>query len=182
VLPAGFIYHPDLIGPDEERALLQEIAALPFAQVEFRGFTAKRRAIHFGVGYDFADRAVTPAPAMPDYLIPVRQRAAAIAGEPDGSFTEALIMEYSPGSVIGWHRDAPKFGPTVLGVSLGGTARMRFKHTNAGGAVERASIVLAPRSAYVLKGDARSKWQHSIPAVDSLRYSITFRSVRGEHA
>jgi alkylated DNA repair dioxygenase AlkB len=182
VLPSGFIYHPDLINPDEERALLQHIAALPFAPVEFRGFTAKRRAIHFGVGYDFADRAVTPAPAMPEYLIPVRQRAAAVAGEPGDAFTEALIMEYSPGSVIGWHRDAPKFGRTVLGVSLGGAARMRFKLANADGAIERASIVLAPRSAYALKGDARTRWQHSIPAVDSLRYSITFRSVRSEHA
>lgn len=181
VLPAGFIYHPGLLEPDEERAFLLQIAALPFAPVEFRGFTAKRRAIHFGVGYDFADRAVTPAPPMPDYLIPIRQRAAAVADEAPDSFTEALVMEYSPGAVIGWHRDAPKFGPTVLGVSLGSAARMRFRCTGTDGEIERSSIMLAPRSAYVLKGDARSKWQHSIPAVQALRYSITFRTVRSGH-
>ena len=157
--------------------LLQDIESLPFAAVEFRGFVAKRRAVHFGVGYDFDDHDVTPAPGIPGFLLPIRERAAAIADERADAFTEALVMEYPAGSVIGWHRDAPKFGPTVLGVSLCGAARMRFKHTR-DGRIERASIVLEPRSAYALKGDARAKWQHSIPAVRSLRYSITFRSVR----
>jgi alkylated DNA repair protein (DNA oxidative demethylase) len=180
VLPNGFLYQPDLLTGDEETLLLEHIGALPFAAVEFRGFVAKRRAIHFGVGYDFDDRAVTPAPRIPDFLIPIRERAAAIAKEPADSFTEALVMEYPAGSVIGWHRDAPKFGPTVLGVSLGSTARLRFKHTREDGRVERATIVLEPRSAYAMKGDARAKWQHSIPAVDALRYSITFRSVRDD--
>jgi beta-lactamase class A len=178
VLPDGFIYRPDVLTKDEERGLLEQIRALPFAPVEFRGFVAKRRAIHFGVGYDFDDRSLTTAPGMPDFLRPIRERAAAIASEPEESFTEALVMEYPPGAVIGWHRDAPKFGPTVLGVSLGSAARLRFKHARDDGSVERASIVLEPRSAYAMKGDARARWQHSIPAVDALRYSITFRSVR----
>jgi DNA oxidative demethylase len=178
VLPIGFIYQPHLLDVDEERVLLEHIASLPFSPVEFRGFTAKRRAIHFGVGYDFAERAVTPAPGMPDFLLPVREKAAGLAGEVPATFTEALVMEYPAGAVIGWHRDAPKFGPTVLGVSLGAAARMRFKRTSARGSIERASIVLEPRSAYAMTGEARSSWQHSIPAVEALRYSITFRSVR----
>jgi hypothetical protein len=177
LLPNGFIYHPDLLTQDEERILLEQISALELAPVEFRGFIAKRRAIHFGVGYDFDDRAVTPAPSMPHFLIPVREKAAAIATLPPESFTEALVMEYPAGAVIGWHRDAPKFGPTVLGISLGSAARMRFKRTTRDAKVERASIILEPRSAYAMTGAARSQWQHSIPAVDSLRYSITFRSV-----
>ena len=177
LLPHGFLYQPDVLTESEERVLIEEIAALQFAPVEFRGFTAKRRAIHFGVGYDFADRSVTPAPNMPDFLMPVRERAAAVASEPPDSFTEALVMEYPAGAVIGWHRDAPKFGPTVLGVSLGAAARMRFKRTARDGTVERASIVLEPRSVYAMTGAARAEWHHSIPAVDALRYSITFRSV-----
>jgi alkylated DNA repair dioxygenase AlkB len=181
VLPNGFTYQPDLLDQHEERVLLEQIAALPFAAVEFRGFTAKRRAIHFGVGYDFDDRAITTAPRMPDYLVPIRERAAAVADEPPESFTEALVMEYPAGAVIGWHRDAPKFGPVVLGVSLLSAARMRFKRSNGDAGLERASLVLEPRSMYALKGEARSKWQHSIPAVDSLRYSITFRSVLERH-
>ena len=178
VLPVGFIYQPDLLTEEEETLLVRHIRSLPFAPVEFRGFVAKRRAVHFGVGYDFDDRDVTPAPRIPDFLLPLRQRAAAMAHEPADAFTEALVMEYPAGSVIGWHRDAPKFGPTVLGVSLGSAARMRFKRTRDDGSIERAAIVLEPRSAYALKGDARAKWQHSIPSVDALRYSITFRSVR----
>jgi beta-lactamase class A/alkylated DNA repair dioxygenase AlkB len=177
VLPNGFIYTPDLLTGDEERALLAELASLPFEPVEFRGYTAKRRAIHYGVGYDFADRAVTPAPPMPDFLSTIRARAAATASESPDTFTEALVMEYPPGAVIGWHRDAPKFGPTVLGISIGSAARMRFKRVNSDGKLERASIVLEPRSAYAMKDEARSTWQHSIPAVSALRYSITFRSV-----
>ena len=181
MLPNGFIYQPDLLDDDEERLLLEHIAALPFAPVEFRGFTAKRRAVHFGVGYDFDDRAITTAPRMPDYLVAVREKAAAVAEEPPEPFTEALVMEYPAGAVIGWHRDAPKFGPVVLGVSLLSAARMRFKRSNADAGVERASLILERRSTYALKGDARSKWQHSIAAVDSLRYSITFRSFLDRH-
>jgi alkylated DNA repair dioxygenase AlkB len=98
----------------------------------------------------------------------------------EGTLTEALVTEYVPGAVIGWHRDAPTFGPVVVGFSLGAACRMRFRrgHGSESGTVERASIVLAPRSAYVMAGVARSEWQHSIPAVDALRYSLTFRTMR----
>jgi alkylated DNA repair dioxygenase AlkB len=177
-LPAGFIYRPDLLTVDEERALLDRIAVLPFAPVEFRGFVAKRRAIHYGVGYNFDDRELAEAPGIPEFLLTVRDKAAGVASADPDVFTEALIMEYPPGAVIGWHRDAPKFGPTVLGVSLGSAARMRFKKSDRSGGVERASVVLEPRSAYAMTGEARAVWQHSIPAVDAARYSITFRSVR----
>jgi alkylated DNA repair dioxygenase AlkB len=149
------------------------------APVEFRGFVAKRRAVHFGVGYDFEERALSQAPGIPDFLLAIRSRAAAMIDASPETFTEALIMEYPPGAVIGWHRDAPKFGATVLGVSLGSAARLRFKRAGKSpGTVDRATVVLEPRSAYALAGDARSVWQHSIPAGDALRYSITFRSVR----
>jgi alkylated DNA repair protein (DNA oxidative demethylase) len=179
VLPTGFVYRADVLTEGEERSLLERFAALPLAPVEFRGFIAKRRAIHFGVGYDFDEREILEAPSIPEFLLPIRTRAAALVNGDPERFTEVLVMEYPPGAVIGWHRDAPKFGPIVLGVSLGGAARMRFKRPGAGtGTVERASIVLEPRSAYALTGEARTVWQHSIPAVDTLRYSITFRSVR----
>jgi len=34
------------------------------------------------------------------------------------------------------------------------------------------------RSAYLLRGPVRRDWEHSIPPLDQLRYSVTFRSVR----
>jgi alkylated DNA repair protein (DNA oxidative demethylase) len=39
-------------------------------------------------------------------------------------------------------------------------------------------IELVPRSAYIIAAEARSKYEHSIPAVGALRYSITFRTLR----
>ena len=33
-----------------------------------------------------------------------------------------------------------------------------------------------PRSAYLLRGPVRRNWEHSIPPVEHLRYSVTFRN------
>jgi alkylated DNA repair dioxygenase AlkB len=113
-------------------------------------------------------------------LLSILDRAASLAGLEPAEFTEALLTEYPPGAQIGWHRDAPPFGPDVIGVSLGAPCRMRFRRGQERGraATERVSVVLEPRSVYVLSGPARAEWQHSIPPVEATRYSITFRSVR----
>jgi hypothetical protein len=169
-LPEGFTYRPDAISPEDERALIAEILTLPLAAATYRGFTAKRRIVHFEAG-------------VPEFLLPLRNQAAALAGIDEASLTTALVTEYAPGAVIGWHRDAPQYGPVVVGVSLASACRMRLRRAygQARDALERASVVLEPRSAYVLGGEARSLWQHSIPAAEALRYSITFRSVRARH-
>jgi alkylated DNA repair dioxygenase AlkB len=39
-------------------------------------------------------------------------------------------------------------------------------------------IVLDRRSAYLMTGESRSSYEHHIPAVSALRYSITFRTKR----
>jgi alkylated DNA repair dioxygenase AlkB len=41
-----------------------------------------------------------------------------------------------------------------------------------------AEVILAPRSGYVLAGAARYAWQHSIPPIKALRYSIAFRTLK----
>ncbi|MEA2805569.1 MAG: hypothetical protein QOE49_5664, partial [Rhodospirillaceae bacterium] len=41
---------------------------------------------------------------------------------------------------------------------------------------ERRSIELMPRSAYVLRGPSRRDWEHSIPPLGELRFSVTFRN------
>jgi len=98
----------------------------------------------------------------------------------------ALINEYSPGAPIGWHRDAPQYD-IVTGVSLLSACRMKFRpHVSPGargssGARRRTAtheITLERRSAYVMSGDARNAYEHHIPAVSALRYSITFRTLR----
>jgi len=87
-----------------------------------------------------------------------------------------LVTEYSPGAGIGWHKDRPEF-EEVIGVSLLSPCLFRLRRKRGNG-WERASIELQPRSAYLLSGSARTDWQHSIPPVDKLRYSVTFRGFR----
>jgi alkylated DNA repair protein (DNA oxidative demethylase) len=141
-----------------------------------RGQVARRRVAHFGWRYGYATWRVEPGPPLPEFLGPLRARAAALAGGPSEALAEVLVTEYPPGAAIGWHRDAPQFGD-VVGVSLRAPCRLRFRHAPGRGAAAW-EIALAPRSAYHLRGAARWAWQHSIPAVTALRYSVTFRTLR----
>ena len=140
-----------------------------------RGVAARRRVIQYGWKYSFESFRMTQGPELPECLEPVRDRAAQFVGIAPADLSEALVTEYSPGAAIGWHRDAPGFG-TVVGVSLLSSCRFRFRRGTTR-AWETTELLLRPRSIYVLAGPARSGWQHSIPAVGELRYSITFRTM-----
>ena len=175
-LPAGFLYQPQFISASEERALLATIQALEFHEVRMHGVVARRRVIQYGWKYTFDGARLSEGPELPAFLLPLRDRAAAFASVPPESLSEALITEYQPGAPIGWHRDAPGFG-IVVGISLLSACRFRFRRGPGRGSA-RVSLLLEPGSAYVLSGPARSEWQHSIPEVDALRYSITFRTLR----
>jgi alkylated DNA repair protein (DNA oxidative demethylase) len=178
--PAGFGYWPDMLGEEDERALIEELADYPFEAFVFRGVAARRRVAHFGFGYDFAAGGLTAGRAIPARLIGLRERLAHLADRPPERFEEALVTEYPPGATIGWHRDAPAFGSTVIGVSLRSTSRMRFRRKR-GDAWETWEQTLEPRSVYLLSGAARASWQHSIPPTPELRYSITYRTIREGH-
>ena len=174
-LPAGFTYRADLVGAAEERDLVEQVRALPFAQIRMRGQVARRRTVHFGWLYGYESLRIAPGPPLPAFLLPLRARAAALAGVAPGVLEEVLLTEYPAGAGIGWHRDAPGFGD-VIGVSLLAACRMRFRRPR-GDSFETAMARLEPRSAYLLSGAARWQWQHSIPPVAAPRYSITFRRV-----
>jgi alkylated DNA repair dioxygenase AlkB len=176
VLPEGMRYRPELITAAEEQALSDRFAALPFQPFEFQGYFGKRRVVFYGYRYDFTEREVQRVAPIPDFLLPVRERAAAFAGLEPEALEHALINEYQPGAPIGWHRDRPQFGD-VLGVSLLSPCRFRLRRKT-GARWERMTITLEPRSAYLLRGPARSEWEHSIPEAEALRYSITFRTLR----
>ena len=178
-VPHGFHYHDAFIDEREERTLLDAIGTVTFADFEMRGVVARRRVAFFGESYDRA-----PAGPIPDFLQSLKRKIAAWAGYDPGEFAMALINEYPPGAPIGWHRDAPQY-ELVGGVSLLSACRMRFRSYRPPGAgpapVRRSTsheISLARRSAYLLTGDARSRYEHHIPPVDELRYSITFRTLR----
>ncbi len=178
--PDGFRYEADRIDPDEESRLILEIERMPFEEFVFRGVAARRRVVHMGWRYDFEARSVDPGLPIPPSLLALRDLVAPLADRPPDRFEEVLVTEYRPGATIGWHRDAPAFGSTVVGVSLGSACRMRFRR-RAGAGWETWEQTLEPRSVYVLAGAARASWQHSIPPAPDLRYSITYRTVRGSH-
>ena len=175
--PEGFRYWAEVITPEEEAALAAQLETLPFKPYAFRGYLANRRVIGFGARYDDASRSVTEAAPIPEWLEPLRDRVAGLAGLAPAAFGTALINEYAPGAGIGWHRDRPQFG-LVAGVSLLSPCMLRLRRP-AGAGFERLAVPLAPRSAYLMSGPARHEWQHSITPREALRYSITFRTRPG---
>jgi alkylated DNA repair dioxygenase AlkB len=190
-LPAGFLYRDEFLSEEEEAELLRIFGGLDFAAYDYHGNTAKRRVVRYGVTYDLNTRQRNEsALPVPQFLIDVRARAADMADLPADDLVQAMVSEYSVGAPIGWHRDAPQFG-TIIGISLGSACRMRLKPYDRGGEApsnknlsnksptkKLLSLQLERRSIYVMKGEARSEWQHSIPPVEALRYSITFRTLR----
>jgi DNA oxidative demethylase len=174
--PEGLAYRPELLSVDEEARLLEQLESLRFDPIVMHGQEARRTARHFGLDYDYEARTPEPGEPTPDWLLPVRSRAAELAGVEPEDLVEILVQRYPPGSTIGWHRDAPAFG-TVVGVSLGGSSRLRFQRGK-GDARRVWETLLEPRSGYVLAGEARTSWQHSIPPTKELRYSVTFRTLR----
>jgi alkylated DNA repair dioxygenase AlkB len=176
-VPAGFSYIPAFLSESDERELIRFIETLSFAEIRMHGVAAKRRTVHFGWLYGYESWKLTPGPPIPDELLPLRNRAALLIEQPPDMIEEVLITDYPPGAGIGWHRDAPMFGPVVVGISLVGPARFRFQKRTAAGR-ESAEALLEPRSAYVLSGETRSVWQHSIQPMKQRRYSITFRTLK----
>jgi alkylated DNA repair dioxygenase AlkB len=175
-LPEGFRYQPELLSPEQEQLLLDQIRGLPFKEFQFQGFTGKRRVVSYGWRYDFNERAIRQAEDLPAFLLPLREAAAAFAGLAPERLVQVLLTEYDAGASIGWHRDKKNFGD-VIGISLLSACRFRFRR-KAGSGWERASLTAEPRSVYLLRGPSRTEWEHSIPAVDALRYSITLRTFR----
>ena len=175
-LPDGFRYEPNLVSPAEEEALLRHVRELPFKNFEFHGHVGKRRVVFYGWRYDFNQGGLREADAIPSFLLPLRDVVAGFAEMPAAQLQQVLVTEYEPGAAIGWHRDKAVFGD-VIGVSLLAPCVFRLRR-KIGTKWDRASLTVEPRSAYLLRGPSRTEWEHSIPAVDSLRYSITFRSMR----
>jgi DNA oxidative demethylase len=177
VEPAGLVYTPDTLTPEEEAEVISHVETVDFGEVVMRGQTAKRTVHHFGFDYGYDSWQLVPGDPLPDWLLDVRERCARAAGVDSDELVQALVSRYPSGAGIGWHRDAPMFGSPVVGLSLGSACRMRFQR-KLKDVRETYDLWLEPRSTYALGGASRWAWQHSIPATDDLRYSITFRSLK----
>jgi alkylated DNA repair dioxygenase AlkB len=178
-LPEGFKYREEMISRDEEQRLVRQIETLPFKEFDFHGFKGKRRVVSFGWRYDFNDAQLQRADDIPPFLLPLRARAAEFANLGPADFQHVLVTEYSPGAAIGWHRDKAVFAE-VVGFSLLSPCRFRLRRKQAN-SWQRAAMIVEARSAYLLAGPARTEWEHSIPPMERLRYSITFRNFRDTH-
>ena len=174
-MPGGFRYRPDIIDAAEESDLLDRLAGLPFREFEFHGFLGKRRVVSFGWKYDFSAERMHLVDPIPEFVLPVRERAAAALDRQATDFEQLLVTEYGPAAGIGWHKDKATFAD-VIGVSLGSSCTLRLRR-KAEVKWQRVSLALEPRSAYLLTGPVRSEWEHSIPPVSAARYSLTFRSL-----
>jgi alkylated DNA repair dioxygenase AlkB len=174
-LPDGLAYQPEVLSSADERALIQTLGTLPFRPFEFHGHVGKRRVLSFGWRYDFNGSGFSKSEEIPAFLLPIRAKAATFAGLPASALEHVLLTEYPAGATIGWHKDRSVFGD-VIGLSLGAPCVFRLRR-RVGKTFERAAFVAEPRSAYLLRGEARDAWEHSIPAVDDQRYSITFRTL-----
>lgn len=175
-LPDGFRYWSDVIKPGAEEELIGHIRTLPFREFEFHGYTGKRRVVSFGWRYDFEDRELHRVDDMPPFLLALRETAARFAGMAAEQLQHVLVTEYQPGAGIGWHRDKAVFGE-IVGISLLSPCVFRLRR-KAGATWERVNVTAEPRSAYLLSGASRTEWEHSIPGVDALRYSVTYRNLR----
>jgi alkylated DNA repair dioxygenase AlkB len=173
-MPEGFVYRDEVITAAEEAKLIAELKRLPFKPFEFQGYLGKRRIVSYGWKYDFGQKKLQESRPMPDFLLPLRATAAAFAGISPEDLQQILINEYEAGAGVGWHRDKGMFAD-VIGISLSSAATFRFRRDR-GEDWERLSKTLQSRSAYMMRGPSRWEWQHSVPPVTALRYSITFRN------
>lgn len=171
----GLALAEEFVTPAEEQELISRIASVELSPFQFRGFEGKRLTASFGFHYDFNRQSFGATEPIPDWLAPLKVRAERFAGLPEGGLQQVLLIRYDPGASIGWHRDRPVFDK-VVGVSLGAPTVLTFRQRD-GARFRRIKVPLAPRSIYLLSGEARHDWEHGISAHDRLRYSITFRSL-----
>jgi alkylated DNA repair dioxygenase AlkB len=179
VTPSGFAYRVDAVSQRDAAALISIFETLPFKPFEFHGYLGNRRTVSFGWNYDYSGRALRKGEALPDFLLPLRAQAAVFAGVPPASLEQSTVTEYAPGAGIGWHRDKLDF-QDVLAFSFLAPCNLRFRRKRSDGKWDRTAIMAEPRSLYLLRGDARTDWYHSIPPLKALRYSVTFRNLRSK--
>jgi alkylated DNA repair dioxygenase AlkB len=179
LLPEGMIYETEFLDREEEAHWIEVAASLPLKEMNYRGYTARRRVVSYGGKYDFSAHRLEPSLPLPAQLEPLRTKAAAWLRVAPEAFTQTLVAQYREGTPLGWHRDVPDF-EDVVGVSLLGEGVMRFrpypprepKNPNV------IKLTIQPRSIYLLHGPARCAWQHNVAPTPGLRYSITFRTSR----
>lgn len=162
------------LAPEEIPPLLERLRALPYLHDVFRGQPIKRASAYFGMVYVAAGRRLEPAPGFADWLSALVRRASPYYPI-DGHFEQCIVTRYGPGTGIGWHTDAPYFCDWILGVSIGGDGRLRFRPAGS----KRATIEVTTTSGslYLMQGEARWEYEHELVPVQEERFALTFRGL-----
>lgn len=178
-LPEGFHYFPDFISEEEERELVKLIKAYALKNMIFQGFEAKRKVLSFGYDYHFDTRQLSEAKPIPAEFQSLLAKTGAQLGIPAEAFAKLLLTEYDTGTVINWHRDAPPF-EKIAGISLLSDCTFKLRPYEKAKQNRAAvkSFTVERRSLYLMEGEAREQWEHSIAPVKAPRYSITIRTLR----
>ena len=174
--PSGLRYQEDFVSSAAEQDLIDRIAGLPLQRFQFGAFEGNRRVAWFGHRYDYTQQRLTEADPIPGWLAPLGRQVEAWGGLAEGSVRQVLCTEYDVGVGIGWHRDKPHFD-RIFGLSLGSACKFRFRRRD-GSKWQRFTVDAVARSLYMMDGEARAVWEHSIPPVEARRYSITFRTMK----
>lgn len=179
VFPEGFQYYEDFLSEAEELQLIGEVMKLELSSFMFHGFEAKRRVKSFGHNYHFDDRSISKGREIPQEMGFLVAKVGTFFSFKPEDLQHLLVTEYPPGSVINWHRDAPPFD-VVIGVSLLSDCTFKLRPYEKEGRDRRSTISfdVKRRSLYVMRGEARDSWEHSIAPVKDTRYSITLRTLR----
>lgn len=173
----GLALVEEAVSEANERAIAGRIDAAPLEPFRFGQWTGKRLTVHYGSAYDYQRARPVPAPPLPDWLAALREALAPQLGREPAEFVQALLIRYDAGAGIGWHRDRPQYGE-VIGLSLSAPAVLRLRRRRQGGGFERRNVELPRRSAYLLAGEVRDGWEHSIVPMDATRRSVTLRTMR----
>lgn len=177
--PEGFAYYPEFLNNEEEKELLKTIFNIELHSLNFHGYEAKRKVASYGYDWSFEKRSLLKGKEIPSAFHSIITRVAAHLSITDTTIAELLITEYPVGSVINWHRDAPPFD-IIVGLSLLSDCTFRLRPYDKA-KKKRNFLISFPvqrRSLYIIQGQARSEWEHSIAVVKEKRYSITLRTLR----
>jgi len=137
--PSGLENWAEVIAPAQEAELIVRIDEAGLAPFRFQGWLGKRLTRSFGWSYDFDKGRIERGEPLPDWLLPLRDWLATVAGLDAAALVQAVLIRYDPGAGIGWHKDRPMF-EHVVGLSLGSLAEMRFRRRLRGGAVDQGPI------------------------------------------
>lgn len=143
-----------------------------------------RRTQHYGYDYNYKGGAITEGTPLTG---PILDLAEILRTGNVMNPNQCIVNEYTRNQGIAAHVDSVKFGPTIVGFSIGADSVMQF--TNADQTVD---VFLPRRSVLVMTGESRYEWKHGISKTvtythngmritkpsDYRRVSLTYREVR----